>query len=89
MDEPIPKILEERITKMSDEELAFRGWTREGVRESFRQRLVEDLQSPQIGDIAPDFHVEQLSPVGGRTGTLLTLSSMRGKPVGLIFGSYT
>ena len=89
MYEPIPEILEDRIARMSDEELTFRGWTREGIREGFRQRLIEDLQSPQVGEIAPEFHLEQLSPGGERTGIFMTLSSLRGKPVGLIFGSYT
>jgi len=49
----------------------------------------EDLKSPQIGDEAPEFELELLSATGQRTGDTVTLSSLRGKPAGLIFGSYT
>ena len=44
---------------------------------------------PKIGDPAPDFTVERLSPDGTRTGEMFTLSALKGTPVGLIFGSYT
>jgi hypothetical protein len=62
----LPKVLEDRINGISDEELEFRP-----------------------GDMAPDFTLELLSPTGARTGEPLTLSSLRGKPMGLIFGSFT
>ena len=85
----LPKVLEDRINGISDEELAFRGWTRDGMRAGFERRLQADEQSPQPGDLAPDFTLELLSPTGARTGEPLALSSLRGKPVGLIFGSFT
>ncbi len=44
---------------------------------------------PQIGDPAPDFELERLSGDGKRTGNHVRLSSLRGKPVLLYFGSYT
>ena len=44
---------------------------------------------PQIGTLAPDFEIERLSPEGHRTGDYLRLSSTRGMPVALVFGSYT
>ena len=85
----IPSKVEERLAKLSDEELAFRGWTREGYRKRWAEREELDKTSPQIGDEAPDFELERLSPEGQRTGVNLRLSSLRGKPVGLIFGSFT
>jgi len=52
-------------------------------------RLVREEAAPEVGDIAPDFSAERLTPSGKPTGETLTLSEMRGKPVGLVFGSYT
>jgi hypothetical protein len=85
----LPQILEDRINGISDDELEFRGWTREGMRAGYERRLEEDKKSPQVGDLAPDFELERLSPTGARTGDRVTLSALRGKPVGLVFGSYT
>jgi len=89
MDIELPQEMENRIAAISDEELAFRGWTRDGMREGYRKRLADDVNSPQPGDLAPDFRLERLGPAGERTGEQMILSSLRGKPVGLIFGSYT
>ncbi len=44
---------------------------------------------PQIGDPAPDFQLERLTGDGKRTDQRVRLSSLRGKPVLLYFGSYT
>jgi hypothetical protein len=85
----LPKVLEDRINGISDEELEFRGWTRDGMRAGYERRLKADKAAPQPGDVAPDFTLELLSATGARTGESLTLSSLRGKPVGLIFGSFT
>ena len=52
-------------------------------------RLAREAHAPEVGDIAPDFTAERLTPSGKPTGATLTLSSLRGKPVGLVFGSYT
>jgi hypothetical protein len=89
MSDPLPSKFEERIRNISDEELAFRGWTREGMRDAYRRRLEADQHSPQVGDEAPDFELERLDRTGKRSGGYLRLSSLRGRPVGLIFGSYT
>ena len=85
----LPQILEDRINNISDDELEFRGWTRDGMRAGYERRLEADKDSPQIGDVAPEFELERLSTSGGRTGEMMKLSGLRGKPVGLIFGSYT
>ncbi len=44
---------------------------------------------PQIDDPAPDFELERLTDDGKRTDQRVRLSSLRGKPVLLYFGSYT
>jgi hypothetical protein len=44
---------------------------------------------PQPGSEAPDFDLDMLDPKRKRTGKKVRLSSFRGKPVGLVFGSYT
>ena len=85
----LPEVLEERISGISDEELEFRGWTREGMRAKYERRLEADKDAPQPGQLAPDFTLELLSASGARTGDNLSLSSLRGKPTGLIFGSFT
>ncbi len=77
------------LLDMSEEELAFRGWTREGMRARWLGRVEKDKSAPQIGDEAPDFELELLSAEGKRSGEMLTLSSLRGKPVGIYFGSFT
>ena len=85
----LPKVLKDRINGISDAELDFRGWTRDGMRAGYERRLKADRNSPQPGDMAPDITLELLSAAGGRTGETLSLSSLRGKPAGLIFGSFT
>ncbi len=78
-----------QIAKLTDEELRKRSMTREGFTKRWAERLKLDESSPQVGEPAPDFELELLTPAGKRTGELFKLSSARGKPVGLIFGSYT
>ncbi len=85
----LPQVLEDRVNGISDDEIEFRGWTRDGMRAGYERRLEADVNSPQPGDAAPDFTLELLSATGARTGEPLSLSSLRGKPVGLIFGSFT
>ncbi len=78
-----------QIAKLTDEELKKRGMTRDGFTKRWAERLKLDESAPQVGEPAPDFELELLTPAGKRTGELFKLSSARGKPVGLIFGSYT
>ena len=52
-------------------------------------RLAREAAAPKLGDLAPDFEVERLSAAGKRTGAMFRLSETRGRPVGLVFGSYT
>ena len=89
MSDELPERVARRIAAISDDELKFRGRTREGMRRSWLERIERDKDSPRIGDQAPEFELELLSPVGIRTGETLGLSALRGRPVGLIFGSFT
>jgi len=52
-------------------------------------RLARERLAPRVGQPAPDFTLERLAEDGSRTGESFTLSSVKGRPVGLIFGSYT
>ncbi len=57
------------------------------------ERLAREKHAPAVGDPAPDFSLERLSPDGRRTGEMVSLSQhfadSGGRPMGLIFGSYT
>ncbi len=44
---------------------------------------------PRVGAAAPDFTADLLDRSRKRTGETVRLSDLRGKPVGLVFGSYT
>jgi hypothetical protein len=44
---------------------------------------------PKVGSEAPDFVADVLDRDRKRTGEQVRLSDLRGKPVGIIFGSYT
>ncbi|MAG37344.1 MAG: hypothetical protein CL878_14005 [Dehalococcoidia bacterium] len=46
-------------------------------------------RAPAVGALAPDFALERLSPIAGRTGRQARLSDHQGRPVALVFGSYT
>ena len=45
--------------------------------------------APQVGSLAPDFSLERLDAKGVRTGERERISEYRGRPVALVFGSYT
>lgn len=55
---------------------------RDALRAAFAER---ERRLPAIGDAAPDFELPVLHGGGAR----VRLSSLRGRPVALIFGSYT
>lgn len=52
------------------------------LREALARR---DERAPKVGEEAPDFHL----PLLHGNGATVRLSDQRGKPVALIFGSYT
>jgi len=52
-------------------------------------QLARQAEVPQPGSQAPDFELELLDRQRLRTGDTVRLSSLHGKPVALLFGSYT
>lgn len=75
--------------QISDEMLAELMITREDWADIRVKRNELEKGVPQVGDEAPDFNLEQIDFDGKRTGNFVSLSSLRGKPVALYFGSYT
>ena len=63
--------------------------SREELRASFRHDAEREARAPGVGTEAPDFALELLSPAGERTGEVRRLSAHLGRPVALVFGSYT
>ncbi len=80
------------LDKIPEEMLEKMGITREGFREVRRTMMERDARTPPSGGLAPDFEIERLSPEGKRTDETFRLSTSlaeRGRPVALVFGSYT
>ncbi len=50
---------------------------------------VREAIVPKVGSMAPDFVADVLGDGRKRTGEQVRLSELRGKPVGLVFGSFT
>ena len=82
-------ILPELMANLTAEQWAVMGVSRSEFAELWRLRLERDVGAPEIGAPAPDFDLEILSSEGEQTGETFRLSSARGQPVGIIFGSYT
>ena len=63
------------------------------TKEQYLQRVQEqrerEARVTPAGAPAPDFELELLSAAGERTGEVVQLSKLRGRPVALAFGSYT
>ncbi len=53
------------------------------------EERAREADVPQPGSEAPDFVADVLGPDRKRTGEQVRLSELRGKPVGIAFGSYT
>lgn len=58
---------------------------REQLLEAQKFMAGRNAQAPEVGDPAPDFELALLDG----DGATVRLSDLRGKPAGLIFGSYT
>ena len=80
----LPEKFENVVLNADEKWLETRGMTRDQLRAFIDREL-----SPNIGDDAPDLALERLNANGSRSGETVKLSSYFGKPVGLIFGSYT
>ncbi|MBT6274589.1 MAG: hypothetical protein HOI95_10695 [Chromatiales bacterium] len=59
--------------------------TREGYEAMVHERADRDRLAPKVGEEAPDFEARRLSG----DGLPFRLSRVRGRPVALVFGSYT
>ncbi len=74
---------------LSDADLERMMLAREAYTAMREERVERERHAPRVGAPAPDFRVERLSPDGTRSGEYFQLSEARGRPVALIFGSYT
>ena len=77
------------LDKITPEQWKQMGTTREQLEESFKKREEREKSAPDVGDTAPDFELKRLSENGKITEDRVRLSNLRGKPVALVFGSYT
>ena len=82
-------VLPKPMQHLTDEEWEDAGFTRTQFEDRWRARLERDRFSPETGSPAPDFVLEVLTSEGKRSGELFQLSSLFGKPVGLVVRSYT
>ena len=86
----LPEKFERIVQDSTVEWLEKRGMTRDELRSFIEKRVIRDNElSPKVGTDAPDFEAERLDKQGKRTGKNVSLSSYFGKPIALIFGSYT
>ena len=53
------------------------------------EEKAREANVPRVGSEAPDFVADVMGPSRQRTGEQVRLSDLRGKPVGIAFGSYT
>ena len=65
------------------------GITKEEFLEVMARMKEREARTPPVGSVASDVELELLSADGARTGALRKLSSHLGRPVALVFGSYT
>ncbi len=84
-----PRFDELDVDQVPDQMFEKMGITREGFRKVRDDMRARDARTPAVGTPAPDFRIERLSAQGRRTGEIFALSSTRGRPVALVFGSYT
>ncbi len=74
------------MLKRGKAEMSFDDW---GLAEYLVGKKEWESGAPKAGMEAPDFEVEKLTAGGDRTGEFFQLSSVRGKPIALVMGSYT
>jgi hypothetical protein len=63
--------------------------SREELDAHMEEEKAREADVPQPGSKAPDFVADVLGPDRQRTGEQVRLAELRGKPVGIAFGSYT
>jgi len=77
------------LDKITPEQWKQMGTTREQLEESLKKKQEREKNAPAVGDAAPDFELKRLSETGTITEDRVRLSDLQGKPVALVFGSYT
>jgi hypothetical protein len=77
------------VDEVPEERWASMMLTREQYSAMVHDRAERDRTAPKVGERAPDFVARRLSPEGKLTGESFQLASGRGRPIGLVFGSYT
>ncbi len=77
------------LDKITPEQWKQMGTTRERLEESLKKMQEREKNAPVVGDQAPGFELKRLSSSGKITNDRVRLSELRGKPVALLFGSYT
>ena len=85
----MPGLMDANLDEIPDEMFEKMGLTRERFGEIRKVMAARDAKTPATGTLAPDFEIERLSATGQRTGEMFRLSKDRGRPVALVFGSYT
>ena len=65
------------------------GRSKEQMKEFFSDRRLREKAVPKVGSVAPDFALRRLLAECEVSEKRTSLSSFRGRPLGLIFGSYT
>ena len=83
------EFLPEDPADLPPERWARMGLTVEEYKDVRAMKLARESNAPAAGDPAPDFAAERLAADRTRTGEMFRLSEARGRPVALIFGSYT
>ena len=63
--------------------------SREEFDEIVERQAAREARTPAVGTEAPAFRLRRLDEKGRRTGEFLEFAALRGRPVGLVFGSYT
>ena len=63
--------------------------SREQFDEILERQAAREARAPAVGTLAPVFRLRRLDEKGKRTDEFLELAALRGRPVGLVFGSYT
>ena len=77
------------LENLTEEQWEQIGLTPQEYEENMAAMVEREKTAPAVGDIAPDFEINRLSAGGKSTDERVRLSDLRGRPVALIFGSYT
>ena len=82
------------MPRIDPDKIPEAGWKQMNItKEDFLKIMAEQERreklAPAVGSEAPDFELKRLDEKGVLTESTLRLTDLRGRPVGLVFGSYT